>query len=221
MSGSRILLRRFGVVLIASVLLASTTACVAEPPPVHTPRPAASAAPSATPTPDTSTAKIQIDGLGLTFLTKDGTILDRILYSADPEKSVAAIATHLGESPVTEFLPEALYSEATTSSAWGKGLTIRYETDRKPEGSLYFWVSSHASTVGKGISVQTTRGFSVGDLTTALAAGTPGSVVQNWDGGTAVWFDLDAKENGVLAESEPASGPIESISAPVNIHQDI
>ena len=178
---------------------------------------------SAEPVPTASakqTAKIQIDRKGLTLLASDGTQIERILYSSDPTASVAILASRIGSTPQSQSSESNECARAQTFVEWGNGLRLTWVTDPAERHSPYLWARSDAPTIANGISIETPQGFSVGDSITELAAASPGAVVQDWEGGTQVWFDLDADENGVLADATPKSGPVRILTAPVNVHQD-
>ena len=178
---------------------------------------------SAAPVPSASAkqiAKIQIDGKGLTLLASDGTQIERILYSSDPTASVAILASHIGSTPQPQSRESSECERAHTIVKWGDGLSLIWVTDPAERYSPYVWARSDAPTIGNDISIETPQGFSVGGSITELAAVTPGSLVQDWEGSTQVWFDLDADGEGVYANATPRSGPVRMLGAPVSVHQD-
>ncbi len=212
---------------IAVAVILAVTGCASSHSPSagHSLKPhvtaSASATPRVSPTPKptaaaVTTAKIVIDGTGLTVLGSDGSQLARVLYASDPAPSLATLVAKIGATPSTTVQPEGMCSPSVTVADWGR-FRMTWYTDPAAEAGAGFTVRADAATVS-GIAVQSPQGFTVGNQIAAMHAGTPGS--QLTPAGDQLWYDLDSNQRGALAQSQDFGGPILFFYAPAYTNQD-
>ncbi|CAN5261464.1 hypothetical protein BH09ACT2_BH09ACT2_21910 [soil metagenome] len=208
-------------VVIALVALA-LVGCTPERP-VQVPSSApTSATPSASPI-AVSLAAIRITGTSLTLIGSDKSVLQQLSYSGDGTLAVAALSKQIGETPSIETLVATTCSNSQKRISWGDGLSVTYVTDAASAGSSFMVRSDSAKTPG-GVAVTTASGFGVGDPIQSLISATPDVRVIGQDTagqlGVEAFFDLDANDVGVVAISDPKTGLIRFLNAPVSVSQD-
>ncbi|QNE46998.1 hypothetical protein F1C58_08865 [Glaciihabitans sp. INWT7] len=170
-----------------------------------------------------SLAGIQLTGTALTLVGSDGSVLQQLSYSGDPVLAVAALSKRAGETPSVETLVATSCSSSQKRVSWGDGLSLTSVTGASATGSSFVVRSDSARTPG-GVDVTTSSGFAVGDPIQSLIDATPDARVIGQDtaaqAGVEVFFDLDATDVGVVAISDPKTGLIRFLSAPVGVSQD-
>ncbi|CAN5247994.1 hypothetical protein BH09ACT1_BH09ACT1_21960 [soil metagenome] len=161
-------------------------------------------------------ARIQINGSDLAVQDADGATIASLPYSDDLMTTVASLEALLSEKATHTTIAATQCNYAEDSYGWGDGLTVRFPSD-PGSGWTNVVVTSRADSIGTA-SVGTPGGFGVGDASSALIAGIPGSTVEDFgdatSGGTQVWYDLDAEDTGVIASAETLHGTIDMVSAP-------
>ncbi len=181
-----------------------------------------SATPSASPI-AVSLAGIRVTGTGLMLIGSDKSVLQQLSYSSDRTLAVATLSKQTGESPSVETLVATTCSNSQERISWGDGLSITYVTDAASAGSSFVVRSDSAKTPG-GVAVTTASGFGVGDPIQSLISATPDVRVIGQDtasqAGVEAFFDLDANDVGVVAISDPKTGLIRFLNAPVSVSQD-
>jgi hypothetical protein len=154
----------------------------------------------------------------------DGSELQRLPYVSDPVVAVAVLTRAIGETPAAETLVATTCSLTQKRLSWGDALSLSYTTEDAADTVKRFTVRSDSADTAGGIAVETTQGFSVGDPVSSLIASAPGAITQGENDpsafGIRVFYDLDATQNGALADSDPKTGLISIIYAPANVNQD-
>ncbi len=168
-------------------------------------------------------AAIRVTGTGLTLVGSDKSTLQQLSYSSEPVLAVAALRKEIGETPSVETLVASNCSNNRKQISWGDGLSITYTTDTVSGGPVFVVLSGSAKTPG-GVKVTTASGFGVGDPIQSLIAATPDVRVIGQDtvsqDGAVAFFDLDANDIGVEVISDPKTGLITFLNAPVGVSQD-
>lgn len=168
-------------------------------------------------------ASIQIGGTALTLIGSDRSTLKQLAYSGNPVLAIAALSKQTGETPAVETLMATQCSSTQKRASWGDGLTLTYST-QTIVGAPAFVVRSDAPKTPGGVVVTTASGFGVGDPISSLIAATPGVVVDGRDTadqyGLSAYFDLDANQSGGVAISDPKTGLVRLLNAPVSRSQD-
>ncbi len=168
-------------------------------------------------------ASIQISGTALSLIGSDRSTLKLLAYSGDPMLAIAALRTESGETPTFETLVATSCSLTQKRASWGDGLTLTFST-QPIAGAPSFVVRSDAPKTPGGVVVTTASGFGVGDPISSLIAATPGVVVDGRDTadqyGLSAYFDLDANQSGGVAISDPKTGLVRLLNAPVSRSQD-
>jgi hypothetical protein len=216
-------LRRVTVFLsFAALILSGCATPAADSAPQLPASPGKSEAPASSSPP--VTARILIDGTGLSVIGTDGVVIERVAYTVSPQDAIATLTSAVGVAPTITSIPATSCNLDESRSMWGEALTVTYRVDPTSRGSVQFVVRSDSRTISGRIAVETPEGFGVGDEIKSFAAVAKNSQIEGPDEpggyGVQVWYDLDAQKNGALAISDPKTGLITLINAPVSVGQD-
>jgi hypothetical protein len=219
---------------LALVSLLALSGCTAsDPEPSASPDTQASetpVVPSTTPTPSQTaapaTVKLTITGSKFVLVAADKSFTREIPFSAKPATALKALTLAIGSSPTKSTTKGITCNPSHSEAKWGKQLTLSWGNDLRRAAGAKFVLDANSATIGSGIAVETSKGFSVGDSSVDLIAGQPdaesfvnGDASNGW---TDVFFDITAGSKndsdhwqGAYAFAKANKGDITRITSPL------